>query len=41
MEFPADAPMMAPKEYTRYSKEKGTLGDSVVEVTATYTLPQK
>ena len=29
------------KYYTRYSKEKGTLGDSVLEVTATYTLPQK
>lgn len=29
------------KFYTGYSKEKGTLGDSVLEVTATYTLPQK
>jgi len=29
------------KYYTSYSKEKGTLGDSVTEVTATYTLPQK
>ena len=29
------------KYYTSYSKEKGTLGDSVLEVTATYTLPSK
>ena len=29
------------KRYTLYSKEKGTLGDFVLEVTATYTLPQK
>ncbi len=29
------------KYYTNYSKEKGTLGDSVLELTGTYTLPQK
>ena len=29
------------KVYTLVSKEKGTLGDSALEVTATYTLPQK
>jgi hypothetical protein len=29
------------KYYTSYSKEKGTLGDSVLEATATYTLPRK
>jgi hypothetical protein len=29
------------KRYTNYSKEKGTLGDFVLEVAATYTLPQK
>jgi hypothetical protein len=29
------------KRYTDYSKEKGTLADFVLEVTATYTLPQK
>jgi hypothetical protein len=29
------------KRYTLYSKEKGTLGDFVLEVTATYTLPPK
>lgn len=29
------------KAYTNYSKEKGTLGDGVLEITATYTLPQK
>ncbi len=29
------------KVYTTYSKEKGTLADSLLEVTATYTLPQK
>ena len=29
------------KRYTLYSKEKGTLGDFVLEVTATYTIPPK
>jgi hypothetical protein len=29
------------KVYAPYSKEKGILADSVLEVTATYTLPQK
>jgi len=29
------------KVYTLYSKEKGTFADSALEVTATYTLPQK
>ena len=29
------------KYYTSYSKEKGTLGDSVLESTITYTLPTK
>ena len=29
------------KYYTSYSKEKGTLGDSVIEAKATYALPRK
>jgi len=29
------------KSYTLHSKEKGTFGDFAMEVTATYTLPQK
>ena len=29
------------KFYTNYSKEKGTFGDFSLEITATYTLPQK